>query len=239
VNPTRTLSLFPAVLAVLLTLEAFRQDVSGFQSAEIVDTGLLRFARTVLCFAVSVSIVGFRIRLQEIFLPLALLVAVVADYFLILENNLKLGIGIFAIMQIVLTVRHLLDTRLSQLKNRKMLFAAIIGLVVILIGNGLLWPSLQPNGLAFPVLFYSSLLIVSTVAAFATRFTSNFSKISSRLAFYGMILFVLCDITVGVGAAFGYTSAGQLVRASTGLFYTPSLLLLAWSGFVPKKSLKI
>ena len=232
----KTLSSFLSVLAVLFTLEALRQDIFAFKSTEVVDTGVLRFVRTVLCFAVSVSIISFRISLQEVFLPLALLIAVVADYFLILENNLTLGIGIFAIMQIVLTVRHLLGTRFSQLKNRTMLFAAIIGLMVLLIGNGLLWSSLQPKGLAFPILIYSSLLIVSTVAAFATRFNSTFSKTSSRFAFYGMILFLLCDITVGVGAAFGHTSVGQLVRVSTGLFYTPSLLLLAWSGFVPKKA---
>ena len=232
----KALSSFLSVLAVLLTLEALRQDVLAFQSGEIVDTGVLRFVRTVLCFAVSVSIAGFRIRFQEILLPLALLIAVVADYFLILEDNLKIGIGIFAIMQMVLTMRHLIGVRFKQLKNRVMLLAVTIGLVVLLIGNGLLWTSLEQKGLAIPVLIYSSLLSVSTVVAFATRFNLNFSKTSSGLAFYGMILFMLCDITVGVGAAFGHTSVGQLVRASTGLFYTPSLLLLGWSGFVSKKA---
>lgn len=111
----------------------------------------------------------------------------------------------------------------------KMGVAAAIGVAILVLGNAILWPSLQAKNLAFPVLIYSSLLITSVLASYSTDITGVLAARKANYAFIGMVLFLLCDITVGIGAAFGHTSEGELVRSFTGLFYTPSLLLLAKS----------
>lgn len=220
-----------AFAALFCTAIALYLDLLDCGNSTVSNSENWRFIRTVFCAMAVIPAIRFSVsNVSKWLLPMALALAVIADYFLILANNLKLGIGIFAIMQIVLTTRHLIGIYPSALLQIRIGLAVLISLVVIVVGNALLWPSLQPKGLAVPVLIYSSLLIISVVAAYSAGFTETLTKRQAKFAFYGMILFVLCDITVGVGAAFGDTSIGQLVRALTGLFYTPSLLMLAWSG---------
>jgi uncharacterized membrane protein YhhN len=98
------------------------------------------------------------------------------------------------------------------------------------VGNGLLWAPLSARGLAWPVLVYSLLLITAVVTAYGASRIGTLSATAGRLAFQGMLLFAWCDVTVGVGAAYGHTPPGEFVRALTDLFYTPALLLLVRSG---------
>ena len=161
---------------------------------------------------------------------MAMMLAVVADMFLILRNDLVTGIAIFALMQTVLIKRHMRCGALIAYSRPPLLKAVIVGLGVVAVGNGFLWASLSAKGLAVPVLIYSMLLVASTIAAYGSATTGMLSASASRHAFWGMVLFMLCDITVGIGAAFGQSVEGQFVRSLTGLFYTPSLLLLVYSG---------
>ena len=217
-------------IAILTTAIALFLDLSAWFDDSQSASECWRFARTVLCGLALVGVIKTHGNTTDKWLMLlALSLAVIADYFLILKNNLVTGIGIFAIMQIVLIARHSIGVSFKKFYQPQIGFAVAIGLLVLLIGNGLLWSSLSEKGLTIPVLIYSSLLITSVVTAYSTRFTGLLSTKQANYAFMGMILFLLCDITVGIGAAFGHTSEGQLVRSLTGLFYTPSLLLLAKS----------
>lgn len=219
-----------AYSAILLTVVALWVDLAAWQEMQVGDSEYWRFARTVVCGLAALNVVSNSVReKRKWLLPLALALAIVADYFLILNANLVLGIGVFAVMQLVLIIRHLIGAELGKLRHRKVIIALLLGITVLAVGNVLLWPTLASKGLAIPVLVYSALLIASTLAAYSTRLTRSLSQPHANWAFWGMLLFVLCDITVGVGAAFGHTSEGQLVRSLTGLFYTPSLLLLVRS----------
>jgi hypothetical protein len=188
-----------------------------------------RFARTVLCFVPALWLWRGADR-DGRSVAVALGLAVVADMFLILHHDLLRGIALFGVMQLVLLHRHLRAGSFSVYFRMPLLRAVLMGAGVVVLVNALLWNALSAKGLALPVLVYGALLIGSTVTAYGAGRNGVLPADASRLAFWGMVLFVLCDITVGVGAAFGHTQEGELVRSLTGLFYTPSLLLLVRSG---------
>jgi hypothetical protein len=189
-----------------------------------------RFVRTVACLGAAAPLLRHARVADSRSVLVALVVATVADFFLVLRHQLIVGIGIFAVMQLVLVHRHLRGVQLRRYLQPPLWRAAAVGLVVWLVGNAALWPALAPKGLGPAVLGYSGLLLTSAVTAWGTAQLGVLPQPAGRKAFYAMVLFVLCDITVGIGAAFGHLPAGQLVRATTGLFYTPCLLLLVQSG---------
>ena len=72
---------------------------------------------------------------------------------------------------------------------------------------------------------------MSCLFGYFSRFKNDhITRIQSSFIFWGMILFLLCDITVLLPVMFPNQDFAQIVRVFTGVFYTPSLLLLAWSG---------
>lgn len=220
-----------AVLADLLTLVALWLDLSAWAGLEVGNSQPWRFARTLVCGLAVWSVIRQSVDVKSRWLiPFAMTLAVLADHFLILRSDLLTGIVLFAVMQVVLMVRHLSGAELARLANQRMALAGLIGVCVLTIGNAMLLPSLLQRGLALPVLVYSALLVCSVLAAYSTRFGGQLPIQNAKWAFWAMVLFLFCDITVGIGAAFEHTVEGQLVRACTGLLYTPSLLLLVRSG---------
>ena len=222
--------LLMSALAVAATAVALWMDLAPWISGQALDSAHWRFARTVLCaLAVIPAVLHPLDRRSRWLLPLAMILAVIADSFLILGPDLVRGIAVFAVMQLVLILRHLIGVPSTALRTRGVPLSLISGLGVLAIGNGLLWPALSTKGLALPVLIYSTLLVSAVVAARVAGLVGALPARQAAYAFWGMLLFLLCDLTVGIGAAFGHTAEGQFVRALTGLFYTPSLLLLARS----------
>lgn len=220
-----------ASVALAITAVALYLDLVAWNNGRMSDTLNWRFARTVSCAVAAAGVAYAPVRSSDRWLvPLALLLAVVADYFLVLRHDLITGIGLFAIMQTLLILRHLQGVRLNDLLQRSMLLPVLIAVVILVVGNLMLWPALAPKGLAVPVLIYGGLLMVSVLAAHAAGQAGKLPRPQAMFALVGMVLFLLCDVTVGIGAAYGDTPNGQLIRALTGLFYTPSLLLIVRSG---------
>jgi YhhN family len=230
-----TMRAFPlaAAAAVACTLVALVLDLREWAGAAGPGIGATspwwRFVRTVVAVAPVVTFVAIPARGPRL-LAASLLLTIIADWFLVMRADLMTGIGVFAVVQVLLIWRHLHGVALRRYLAPPLLGAVSLGAAVVVVGNAALWSALSPRGLAWPVFAYSVLLLTAVVTAYGTRETGTLSVRASRCAFWGMVLFVLCDITVGIGAAFGHTSAGAFTRALTGLFYTPALLLLVRSG---------
>ena len=224
------ITLLSVTLDLLIWWRHFHAGI--FENAGLKNgSEILRFGRTALCGLLIFEIWKNPVsRIDFWLLAGAFGIAIIADYFLILRHQLITGIALFAIMQILLIVRHLQKANFKILNIPVILSAILIGIAMLLFSNFLLHAPLSSKNLALPVGIYSGLLITSCLAAFAAMHAGFLPKRNARLAFLAMLLFLLCDITVGVGAAFGEQSFGSLIRAATGIFYTPSLLLLAFSG---------
>jgi hypothetical protein len=230
--PIRALAL-SASIAVVCTIVALVLDLRQWAAGPEIEIGWTsewwRFVRTVVAVAPVVTLIAGP-SLQRRLLAVALLLTIVADWFLVIRADVITGIGVFAIVQGLLVWRHLRGGSLSPYLDQPLRGAVALGAGVVLVGNAVLWTALSSRGLAWPVLGYSVLLLTAVVSAYGARHTGTLSLQASLFAYWGMVLFVLCDITVGIGAAFGHTSAGEFTRALTGVFYTPALLLLVRSG---------
>lgn len=234
-------TLLMGLAAILMTLLALVMDlvrVSGLSIPVTIATPLeltlwseqLRFWRTVACAVVSLPCLGaVRDRMDAGLLVLACMSCVPADYFLILARDLATGIGVFFAVQILFIVRHARSLRWRDLAAKRHAAAAVLAVALHVLGNLVLYPLLSPKGLALPVMAYSAVLLLACLSAWWLTSDPRYPTVNARLAFAGMVLFVLCDITVGAGAALTPSAAGDLVRAFTGVFYTPCLLLLAIS----------
>jgi uncharacterized membrane protein YhhN len=123
------------------------------------------------------------------FLGLGLLVACAADLALLFDGTpaFLVGMGLFALMQITYLAVFIRLGALSTLSGRWIVPASY--LAFWLGANVVLWPRL--DALAVPVAVYSLLLVAMAAAASALN----------RLAALGGLLFVVSDLTLGLGVA--------------------------------------
>jgi uncharacterized membrane protein YhhN len=120
-------------------------------------------------------------------LGLGLLFACAADIALLLDGTpaFLVGMGLFALMQVTYLAVFVRLGALSTLRGRWIVPACY--LVFWLGANVILWPRLE--ALAVPVAVYSLLLVAMAAAAGALN----------RLAAVGGLLFVVSDLTLGLG----------------------------------------
>jgi len=228
------------IIACILTIAAIGIDLYTWSNVlKAMDTDLdtwivlsryIRFARTaVFSFIFIAYLQKENFSKDHKIMLLAMLVATIADFYLILQNKLIIGIGIFGIMQLLLLYRHLQGFS-WQLFQQKIYLYLTIGLFIF--AGGILYflySPLQAKGLFWPVAAYGFLLILSVLAAAYSKASGVLSPQQAKQALTGMVLFLLCDITVGLGAVWSDEPAGYLVRALTGVVYTPALIFLSLS----------
>jgi len=193
-------------------------------------SGYIRFSRTLVFAFVFVPYLQKTLFTKDqLLMQVALLVATVADFYLILQNKLIVGIAIFAVMQLVLLYRHLQGFKWQLFQQKIYLYLTILLLLLAAVILYSLYPALQAKGLFWPVAGYGFLLILSVLAAAFSKALGFLSTKQAQLAITGMVLFLICDITVALGAVWHNQPAGYLVRALTGLVYTPALVCLSLS----------
>jgi hypothetical protein len=232
------------IIACILTIAAIGIDLYTWSNVlKPTDTDLdtwiiwsryIRFARTaVFSFIFIAYLQSGHLTKDHTLMLLAMLVATIADFYLILQNKLIIGIGIFAIMQLLLLYRHL-QCFSWQLFRQKIYLYLTIGLFVFAAGIlYFLYAPLQAKGLFYPVAAYGFLLILSVLAAAYSKVLGLLSPRQANQALTGMVLFLLCDLTVGLGAVWSDQPSGYLVRALTGIVYTPALIFLSLSANKP------
>lgn len=160
------------------------------------------------------------------------------------KDQPQIGMGIFAFSHIVMIIRHLGNIkayiRSGELKKQFLTWllvgAGILTIDVIILVT--LFGSFTKNPL-YPILAgYSVFLCMSVGAGIATNVLGYFPKKNAKIITAGIILFYLCDLTVGLNILF--SESGKLFEnvissSITWLVYFPALTLLALSGINWKK----
>jgi hypothetical protein len=161
---------------------------------------------------------------------LARLFTVIADYFLLIKEDFKLGVICFCIVQMVYIIRHSLMEK-KVYKNLFFLFflflISLFTLAIININN-------FDRKLLALGLIYAVFLLTSVYCGVSTLMRGKFPKEGALLISTGIILFLLCDINVGLFNIVGYlglTKYENLIGFLIWFFYFPSQLLLSLSGF--------
>lgn len=190
------------------------------------DSRGLKYISILLCFILSLFI-GHRgnDKIDTTLLQGALFFTAIADLNLVILNKFISGISVFCIVQIIYILRHSRNIILSK-RNIALFFSEgifVLGLVIML--N---IPFYEKKALYIIALMYSILLVTSVGMAFGTIKRGFYSKTNSYFILIGMILFLLCDINVGL------YHIGKIQNISGILiwfFYLPSQLLLSLSGY--------
>ena len=231
---------FIIIAAIACTILAIGIDLFTWQQVATNSTtdidiwiqwsAYIRFIRTMLfaCIIIPYLQIG-KLSKDQILMISAMVIATVADFYLILQNRLIIGIGIFAIMQLILLYRHFQGFHWGIFHHKFYLYLTIGLFAFAIIILYFLYTPLHEKGLFWPVTGYGFLLILSVLAAAYSKSTGVLSNKQATFAFIGMILFLICDITVGLGAVWSNQPAGYLVRALTGIAYTPALIFLSLS----------
>jgi hypothetical protein len=224
-----------SILAVIFTLFSTCIDLlrwyEGFDIVPTIFSSYLKFIRTLIIAIIVWTHLKSKTEVNDIkLLKIGFFFIVVADAFLILTDLFATAIIFFAMMQIFLIYRHTPKyLELNQLKNKifiSLTFAVLFFVCFYLFS----YPYLETHALKVPIFIYGALLVISCLSAYLSLFKHSFTSSQSTMIFCGMLLFLLCDITVLLPLILPNNSWAILARSMTGIFYTPALLLLAWSG---------
>lgn len=192
-------------------------DISGKDSTAIKYFGI------VLCFLYSLTNIGEG--KNSLFLCLALLFTLVADWFLLVKNNnYVFGVCSFIVAQIIYCVRLIDD----NVKIKRIIAIRIPLIIVLLIA---LYFFKLLDTLTFLVVIYFVDLLCNTIDGY-----SLFGKsVENKLFAIGMTLFVLCDISVGLNNLSSYVDISsirglvKIANFAMWVFYLPSQTLIALS----------
>ncbi|MFL0267158.1 lysoplasmalogenase family protein [Candidatus Clostridium radicumherbarum] len=191
----------------------------------------LKFITILLCFIITLLIGKDSYNKRDRFLvQLARFFTVIADYFLLIKEDFKLGIICFCIVQITYIIRH----SLMEKKVYKNLFFLIFFLLISIFTLAVININNFDRKLLALGLIYAVFLLTSVYCGVSTLKRGKFPKEGALLISIGIILFLFCDINVGLFNIVGYIGLAKYEKL-TGFFiwffYFPSQLLLSLSGF--------
>jgi hypothetical protein len=211
----------------------------GFSSPYPAGAG---YARTVLC-ALMVALIGRAAidRRDIVLLRAAFVVTLIADYFLILRDATIPGTVLFLGVHGILVYRHARGLRASwepPARARTIRLSLLTGLVVYGASAGFFvgfHDVLSRTHMLALDGVYLFVLATSLWMAWGTLIRRAFPSRNAWFIVIGMTCFYCCDLTVGIGAALlgkpDTSWYGQVLNNLVGFFYSPALVLLAYSGF--------
>ncbi len=203
------LSVFVATEAALY-IAFLACDIRGGASG--ISTAL-KYASMLLCLFASLSGITKK---DGRYVASALALTVCADLFLlVLDNFYAIGVAFFCPVQIIYALRL---RRMREGKTlfalRALLFAAMLAIVC----------AVQPSALNILSAFYFSQLVCNAIEA---------ADAKNRLFSVGLLLFVCCDICVGLcNITFPFPASDAvfpIIRILMWAFYLPSQVLIVLS----------
>lgn len=196
------------------------------------------YARTCLC-ALLVLLIGKNhlTRPDQRLLGAAFVLTLIADYFLILVDQMLIGTLIFIGVHVLFIVRHAQGWRASMAAHHRtrtirwLLITAVVayGGALILIAD--VAHILERTGRLPLDAVYLAFLATSMWMAWGVLIRRFYPRRNAWFIAVGMTSFYCCDVTVGLAAAMHGTRAGAILDNIVGFFYSPALVLIAFSGF--------
>ncbi len=196
------------------------------------------YARTVLCAFLVWMIRGARVDRQDaLLLGAAFAVTLVADFFLILLDWTIPGTVLFIVVHALLIVRHARGFRASLAPDRRVRSLRLYALTALVAYGGAVAliftvkPILErTHSLALDSV-YLLFLATSMWMAWGTLIRDFYLTRNAWYAVIGMTSFFFCDVSVGLSASLSGTTSGAVLNTLVGMFYSPALVLLAYSGY--------
>ncbi|HPU63901.1 MAG TPA: lysoplasmalogenase family protein [Mobilitalea sp.] len=221
------------ILQLILYISFLYLDITG---GSILLSNYIKFTVVALCFLYVLLIkANGETEKTLLFLRLALFFTLVSDMLILLLDCYFYGVLTFIIAQQLHGIRiSLLGKRFNHIKNliKRLLYQLSVSLAVCL----LLWKlNVSLNALLAASIFYFSCILSNTIRSL--HLAANVRERRIKYFAAGLVLFLLCDINVGlfnmsdflpVGPVYGKIYLISSVLMWT--FYAPSQVLIALSG---------
>ena len=206
-------SLIELVICVLIVFDVIK-DIDAFNYSMIV----LNFVLSIIFFILNEN-------RFNIFLMLGMFFTCLADYnLIILGKNQELGVVFFTLAQ--LSYMMMLKVNVKELIIRLVviIFLEVLSLIIV--------KDLY-SFLVFITMFYLSIFITNIIFGFIKKL--------HLLFLIGMILYLLCDICVGVSSfeLFQDTSIAEILGRLIFYFYIPGLYLMILASYIKNKKEKV
>jgi hypothetical protein len=196
------------------------------------------YARTVLCALLVWLTRDARVDFRDaLYLSAAFAVTLVADFFLILEDWMIPGTVLFIVVHALLIARHACgfraslapSTRAHSLRLYALTAVVAYGLAIALIVT--VKPILERTHTFALDAVYLLFLSTSMWMAWGTLIRGFYAERNAWYIVLGMTCFFFCDVTVGLSASLSGSVSGAVLNNMVGLFYSPALVLIAYSGY--------
>lgn len=215
----------PILISIILSLYGLFLYNDIYNNDCFISPNIIKFLSILLCFLLALlDTYSLRKDLNNILLLIGLFLTVIADYiFLIYKDLFPIAIGLFSIVQILYIFRY-------NMKNRRRnILYIMISFIIIFILYIFIYIFIKEIEFIFPLaFFYAICLFISLKESILQYKYSTYLNSKKGIILLGMVLFVLCDINVGIYNTVG--KSNNLVFIAIWLFYLPSQLLLALSG---------
>lgn len=235
----RRIVLYIFIIAELMLYTGFMYiDITGM--ASYVFSGWLKFTGIILCFLYALLIRNQKEDKTDIFiLRIALLFTVISDLFILMLDIYLIGLFTFCIVQALYLVRIRRWRNQSDLVTGSGIIIKAFGrniAVTLGILAVLLVFKVKIEALVVVSCFYFISILFNVIDAVSIAFKS---KIKRRILFAaGMVLFLLCDINVGIFNVSGFidinggwfTTVYQFAAIAMWMFYLPAQTIIAISG---------
>lgn len=181
-----------------------------------------------LCLLITLCIGNDEINLRDKnLLQLGMLLTFIADLCLIMYNKYFLGVLIFSTVQMVYYFRF---NKKNNISHSKKLVTLLILLVIFYYGLYILNIIIDPTIILG--IYYSVLIGTNLVNVIRLNKKDIYPRTNFLLIYVGFLLFILCDINVGISYVFSnYSRMVNITQNLIWVFYLPSQVLLALSGF--------
>ena len=225
------------IYIIFLYMDAMSKDLGNRASI------YLKYLTIILCFIISLLIGADGYNKRDSFLvQLARFFTIIADYFLVLFDNYRLGILSFCAVQMLYIIRH---TLMEKYKYRNFIFMTIVLAAAFFIVFAM-HIEIDRQLLIISTV-YASLLITSLYTAIAAVNRGRYPKAGAWIIAIGIFLFFMCDLNVGLFNIINKYSSTRIYSLQrsffTGfliwVFYLPSQLMLALSSFDVKYLKKV
>lgn len=218
--------LIKAILIVLFSLYLIFISVDYEIIKVSIPSFKIKIFSIFLCLFITLCIGKDEINLRDKnLLQLGMLLTFFADLCLIIYNKYFLGVLIFSTVQMIYCFRFKRD-----ISHSKKLVTLLILLVIFYYTLYILNIIIDP--LIILGIYYSVLIGTNLVNVIRLNKKDIYPRTNFLLLYVGFLLFILCDINVGISYVFSnYSRMVNITQNLIWVFYLPSQVLLALSGF--------
>lgn len=223
-------------------------DITGTLNINTIT--LLKYVSILFCIVYSIMVFYLNRQTDYVILIVALFLTGVSDYFLLFTDSFTYGMLFFSLVQLLYLIRLWYQDMCGGKKSvlwYRLLFNAIAWTGVLFILSRLKIIAASSNDVSDDILlsvasFYFITIFHNVIRAFLNM--KKYKNSQSRLFAIGMILFILCDINVGIFNMKGFVDINQgyflklydFSKIGMWMFYLPAQVCISLSGcFLSRK----